>query len=117
MNEFDALFEKIGNGQIDNTLKISIADLLLAKIEEKKNDLGTWEKSLFAQAVSALSTNVGSDYQPTDSWLRLCLVSLEKAMVPKEARNEEYTQRNSEIESISYEMLKNAVKNIKGKLE
>ncbi len=37
MNEINALFEKIGNGQIDNALKISIAELLLAKIEEKKN--------------------------------------------------------------------------------
>lgn len=117
MTEIDTLFEKIGNGQIDNELRNSIADLLLAKIEEKKSDLGTWEKSLFGKAVSALFTNISSDFQPADSWLRLCLVSLEKALVPKNKRSEEYTTRNEEIDSITYEMLINAVKSIKVNLE
>ena len=116
MTQIDTLFERIGNGEIDNDIKKSIADLLLSKIEEKKNAMGTWEKSLFGESISALFTNINSEFQPTDSWLRLSLVSLEKALVPKEERNEEYTTRNEEIESITYEMLKNAVESIKVKL-
>jgi len=98
-------------------LEKSIADLLLEKIEEKKNDLGTWEKLLFGEAVSALFTNVNSEFQAPDAWLRLCLISLEKALIPKDERNEEYTTRNEEIESITYEMLKSAVESIKERLE
>ena len=66
MSEIDDLFERINSGPVDNNLRIAIADLLLKYIEQEKDSLGTWEKSLFAQSVSALSTNVSSKFQPTD---------------------------------------------------
>ena len=113
MSEIDNLFLRINDDPIDGNLRIDIADLLLKCIEEKKESLGVWEKSLFAQSVSCLNTNLGSNYQPTDSWLRLCLVSMEKALVPPEQRGETNTGRDQQVDSITFEMLHDAVNSLK----
>ncbi len=117
MSEIDELFEKVNEGPIDNDLRLSIADTISVHIDERKESLGSWEKSLFAQAISALAMNVGAKCQPTDSWLRLCLVALEKALVPKEERNEEYTKRDEQVEAITYGMLVDAIDELKKEIE
>jgi hypothetical protein len=113
MNEIDEIFEKMDSSQIDNEIRISIADLILKNIELKKESLGAWEKSFFAQSISNLATNITSSFQPTDSWLRLSLVNLEKALVPIEERNEEFAKRVNQVDSISYQMLVDATSSIK----
>jgi len=52
---------------------------------------------------------MGSSHQPTGSWLRLCLFNLEKALVPKEQRNENYTPRNRQLDALTFEQLKEAL--------
>ena len=113
MDKIDLLFQKINDGPIDADLRTEIADTILEFLEQKKDSMGTWEKSLFAQAIGNLSTNVNSAYQTTDSWLRLCLIALEKAIVPEDQRNEAYTNRTEQVDSITYELLEGFVNQIK----
>ena len=113
MDQIDQLFQRINKGPIDSDLRTEIADTILEFLGRKKESLGTWEKLLFAQAIAALSTNVNSAYQPADSWLRICLIALEKAMVPEDQRSEAYTNRDEQVDSITYEMLEGFVNQIK----
>jgi hypothetical protein len=45
--------------------------------------------------------------QPTTAWLRLCLIDLEKALTPKEERNDRYFRPGAEADAAdrSYEQL------------
>ncbi len=117
MSEIDNLFEKVNEGPISNELRLSIADTILAHIDKCKDSLGSWEKELFAQSLSALAMNISAKNEPTDSWLRLCLVALEKALVPKNERNEEYTKRDEQVESITYDMLVGAIDELKKEMK
>ena len=84
VNEF---YQKILEGPIDSNLRREILEEIVRCLELKRNTLGTWEKTLFAQALAYLSINAVSTYQRTSLWLRLCLVCLENAMVPRRELN------------------------------
>ena len=99
------MFEMLANDPDINKVRKSIADLIVEYLEEKKNSLGYWEKYDFAFAIIALKTNLGSKIIPTDIWLRLCLICLENAFIPKDKRNEEYTRKDNEIDALTYQQL------------
>ena len=105
MARVSEFFQRISEGKIDANLRIDILEEILGCLELKKDTMGTWEKTLFAQSLAYLSTNVASKSQSTSLWLRLCLVCLEKAMIPEKDRNEEYTDGSEVIESIDYGFL------------
>ena len=105
MARVSEFFQRISEGRIDANLRIDILEEILGCLELKKDTMGTWEKTLFAQSLAYLSTNVASKSQSTSLWLRLCLVCLEKAMIPEKDRNEEYTDGSEVIESIDYGFL------------
>ncbi len=105
MPHVNELYEKILAGPIDSNLRREILEEIVRCLELKKDTLGTWEKTLFAQSLAYLSINAASTYQPTSLWLRLCLVCLEKAMVPRRERNEDYTVDSETIDSMNYEFL------------
>lgn len=105
MNRVDELFEQVANGAIDLGLRIAILDEVVHCLESKKDELGTWEKSLFAHSLAYLAINSMSPNQPTSLWLRICLSSLEKAMVPKDERNDDYTVDTEATDSLTYEFL------------
>ncbi len=101
----EALYERIAKGPIDARLRTDILDEILRCVESRKNDLGIWEKELFAQSLACLATNVACPTQPTELWLRLSLVSLDKAMVPKQERNESYTVASDDVDCVDYHFL------------
>lgn len=113
MNRVEDLFEQIGHGPIDSNLRLAILDEIGRCLELKKDELGTWEKSLLAQSLAYLSINTASPNQPTSLWLRICLASLEKAMVPRNERNDNYTVDSEMTNSITYEFLKGEVANVR----
>ena len=63
MNQFDDCLQKVIWGKIDKALKNDVADKILELLEQEKASLGTREKTLFAQAITALSTSINSIYQ------------------------------------------------------
>ena len=113
MDQLDYWLQRIGEGRIDAALKNDIADKILELLEQKKDSLGTWEKILFAQAITELSININSIFKPTEAGLRRCLIALQKAMIPENERDESYAQRDDKGEPITYEMLVAAVEKIK----
>ncbi len=113
MDQIDDWLQRIGEGKIDGALKNEIADKIIELLEQKKNSLGTWEKILFAQAITDLSININSIYQPTEAGLRRCLMALQKSMIPEYERDESYAQRDDKGEPISYGVLIATVEKIK----
>ncbi len=113
MIQLDDLYERLKSGQIDIDLRNVIADRILEFIEEKKGSLGAWEKIHLGESISALGTTSGSDDQPTNTWLKLSLLSLEKAITPENERKEENIEMDENLEKITYEMLVGAIKELK----
>jgi hypothetical protein len=112
MQEIDVLLERINVDEVTPDLKRDIAQLIRNKIEEHRDSLGTWEKVYFAHSISALATNLNARFQPTDTWLRLCLVSLEKALIPIDERSPEANDPDPNVDIITYEMLVEAIESM-----
>jgi hypothetical protein len=90
----------------------AIVDLLLYHLHAAQHTLDDWQKVHFLNAISALALNVNSLQQPTVSWLRLCLVDLEKAITPQYQRSNDLPPRNIDLELITYERLMEALDSI-----
>ena len=116
MDQLDDWIRKTSEGKIDGALQNEIADQILELLERKKASLGTREKILFARAVTALSTSINSIYLPNATGLGRCLTALFEVMIPEDMLYESYAERDDEAKSISYEMLVNTVKILKGKV-
>ena len=116
MNQLDHCLQKLTWGKIDGALHNEVADKILELLEQEKASLGTREKTLFAQAIRALSTSINSVHQPNETALRRCLTDLQKAITPENEPDESYAQRDGESENDSYEMLVTTVKMIKGQI-
>lgn len=113
MKQLDDLHEKISNGQIDLDLRNAITDRIVEFIEQNKASLGMWEKFHLGQSISALGTTNSSDDQPLDTWFKLSLLSLEKAMVPEDERGKENEDIDEKVGSVTYEMLVGALNELK----
>ncbi len=85
----------------------------LELLEQKKDSLGTWEKILFAQAITELSLNINSLHQRTGAGLRRCLIALQKVMSTENEPDESYAQRDDDGELINYAMLVTAAEQLK----
>ena len=115
MNQLDDWLQKINEGEIDRALQNDISDKILELLEQKKTSLGTREKILFAEAVTALSTSVNSIHPPNETGLRRCLLILRIIVNPENETDETFSQRN-EAKQVSHEMLVTTVKIIKGEI-
>ncbi len=114
MDRLDDYLQRINEGRIDVALQNEIADRILELLEQEKASLGARKKTLFAQAITALSTSINSIYQPHETGLRRCLKDLQKAMTPENEPDKSYAEGGDESENISYAMLVTTVKLIKG---
>lgn len=102
----DSIFEKLATGVSAQEIRRDIAELIRNCLEQMRDSLGYWEKEHFLFAISALAWNRSPPQEePTDIWLRLCLVSLEKAFTPKDERGEEQGSNDAAIEDLTYEQL------------
>ena len=104
MQTFDSLYRQIQD--LDNipAFRVQLVELIFQHLHRLRDSLDDWEKDHFGYAIIALGLNVNSKQQPTDAWLRLCLVDLEKALTPKEQRDR-YFRPWADAEDRSYEQL------------
>ena len=116
MDRLDDWIQRISEGKINGALQKEIADKILELLEQKKASLGTREKILFAQAVTALSASIKSIHQPNEAGLRRCLIALGEVMIPEGVLEESYAERDEEAKQISHAMLVSTVKIIKGQI-
>jgi hypothetical protein len=116
MDQFDDWHQRISDGKVDSVLKNEIADKILQLLKQKKDSFGDWEKLYFSHAITALSINVNSIYQPTEAGLALCLNALQKAIIAELERNESHAKTDTGREFSSYAMLVATIENIKGQI-
>ncbi len=116
MNRLDDWLQRISEGKIDGALQNEMADKILELLAQEKASLGTRKKTLFAQAITALSTSTNSIYQPNETGLRRCLIALGEVMIPEDVLNESYAERDDEAKHMSYAMLVTTAKIIKGEI-
>ncbi len=116
MDRLDDWIQRISEGKIDGALQNEIADKILELLEQKKASLGTREKILLAQAVTAFSTSINSIHLPNEAGLRRCLIALVEVTMPEGVLEESYAERDDEAKHISYAMLVTTVKIIKGQI-
>ena len=116
LNQLDHCLQMIAWGKVDGALQNEIADKILELLEQEKASLGAQKKTLFAQAIRALSTSINSNYQPNETALKRSLTALQKAVTSKYEPGEPYAKRDDESENTSYEMLVTTVKMIKGQI-
>jgi hypothetical protein len=109
MREVNAILRRLDANEDIDGIRLDIATLIADQLRRKRESLGYWEKAHFANAIAALAWNINSRHQPTASRLRLCLVNLEKALLPADQRNENYTQKTNQRDALTYEQLMDAV--------
>lgn len=104
MPTVDSILQQLDENHRDiKEIRCAIADLIEHHLQALKSSLGYWEKAHFANAIASLAWNINSRHQA--AWLRLCLVNVEKALVPANQRNENYTPRDNQLEALTYEQL------------
>jgi hypothetical protein len=107
MQPFDSLFLQVNDLANISAFRVQLVLLIFQNLSPLRDSLDQWEKDHFGNAINSLALNVDSMRQPTNAWLRLCLIDLEKALTPKEQRNDRYFRPGAEAgaEDRSYEQL------------
>jgi hypothetical protein len=107
MQAFDSLFLQVNDLANISAFRIQLVLMIFQNLYPLRDSLDHWEKDHFGNAINSLALNVDSMRQPTNAWLRLCLIDLEKALTPKEERNDRYFRPGAEadVADRSYEQL------------
>jgi hypothetical protein len=107
MQPFDSLFLQANDLANISPFRVQLVLLIFQNLYPLRDSLDHWEKDHFGNAINSLALNVDSMRQPTNAWLRLCLIDLEKALTPKEERNDRYFRPGAEADAAdrSYEQL------------
>ena len=108
MSDIDSIFQKFDTNVPVSEIRQEIAALIADHMNQMRQSLGYWEKSHFLSAIAALAWNRPSQ-EPHSAWLRLCLVNIESALVPKDQRDENYGRKDPKIEALTYEQLVGAL--------
>lgn len=85
---------------------------MLDCLEANKDALDDWRKTHFSNAMGALALNIHSLQQPTNAWLRLCLVDLGNVCVPLTERDPDYRSTDPSLHDVTYEQLLGALDSI-----
>ena len=112
MKEIDAIFDKIDQEGDIREIRYAIADLIVNRLNKVRNSLGYWEKVHLASAIATLAQNINLPHQPTTFWLRVCLVNIEKALVPPNQRNENYVPKDRQLDSLTFDQLMSAINEV-----
>jgi hypothetical protein len=94
------------------SIRCEIIELLYIGLTAKEHSMDDWEKTHFSNAIGALSLNIHSPRQPTYSWLRLCLVDLERALAPAHLRIANYQSPDASMRDVKCELLMAAVESL-----
>jgi hypothetical protein len=107
MQAFDSLFLQVNDLANISAFRVQLVLMIFQNLYPLRDSLDHWEKDHFGNAINSLALNVDSMRQPTNAWLRLCLIDLEKALTPKGERNDRYFRPGAEADAAdrSYEQL------------
>lgn len=94
------------------SLRLEIVVIIRECLEARKDSFGDWEKTHFSNAIGALGLNIHSRQQPTIAWLRLCLLDLERAVLPVTQRDPKFRVPDPSLRELSYERMVGAIDSI-----
>ncbi len=115
MQNIESLLQQLDKDCDLAVMRNAIADLMIHHLEAMNHSLGYWETAHFANAIAALAMSMCQAHQPTTAWLRLCLVDLEKVLMPPNRRHEDSLLQDKQLESLTYEQLMATIKSIRAK--
>lgn len=113
MSEIDAILSLIDDNADLTEIRLRIADEIIRQLRGKRHALGYWEIAHFTNAIGSLSINLNAPAQPTAAWLKTCVIDLEKAMLPPDARDDAYIPRARTAEPLNYEQLMQAIQTVR----
>lgn len=105
----ESISQMINNRVNISDVRIAITNLIESCLEEVKSSLGYWEKECLAQSIASLNWNINSPPQGSYAWLKLCLVNLEKMLVPIDQRSSRCAIRDEHVNALSYEQFVNSI--------
>jgi len=105
----EILLHQLDNVQNVDVLRLAIVAHVHKRLHEQDGRLDDWETTHLANAIGALELNVNAVQQPTIAWLRLCLVDLQRALMPEADRHETVVLRSDDGVRITREQLIEAV--------
>lgn len=91
------------------SIRAAILKLLRERIGMRRNLLQERESEHFSNAITALTMNMHAPKQPSYSWLRLCLVDLEKAIASTILQDRNHHSPDTSASDAKYANLMNAV--------
>lgn len=109
MPSIDSIIQQLNDNHDIKQIRGAIAELIECHLVGLKDSLGYWEKAHLAHAIAALGQNIHLRHQPTSAWLQLCLIDIEKALIPANQRNESYAVQDGMLDALTYEQLIDAI--------
>lgn len=103
--DIKGLFSRLDRDSDIDAIRADIADAIAKRMNEHRDNFDYWAKLNFGYAIAALAWNVHSGDRQSTLWLRYSLVSLEKALVPPEARAKDSPPPDQQIEALTFEQL------------
>lgn len=80
METIDDLLRQLQEAHDLQSFRRSIITVMLTHLRALPTESKAWNKAHYANAIAALAMNINAIKQPTDAWLRLCLVDLQNAI-------------------------------------
>jgi len=115
VSDIDELFKMLDEKEQNvDQIRQDILNLILEQLTINSDGFGYWEKFHFANAIANLAHNLAYSNKDTTAWLRLCLVNIEKGLVPANRRSESGAGRNDEIDALTIDDLRVVVKKLGG---
>ena len=116
MDEIVDWRQRICEMKIDGALQTEIADKMLELLEQKRASLSAFEELLFGQAITGLSINICSKYQPTDAGLESCVTAMRKILALKMETAGSKAQSANTGDSYPYGVLITIIKRLKKRI-
>ena len=113
MDQHDDWCQRISDTINDGAEQNDITEKTLALIEQQKDSVSDGEQTLLSHVMSELSSNIHSVYQPTESGLDKCLVTLRKAMASRRESDSRFAQSNDVHVLLFYGLLIATIEKLK----
>jgi hypothetical protein len=115
MDSIKTIFDQLDQNCDLHIVRCAIADLITHHLLRTKSSNNALALAHFTNAVGSLTLNINSSRQPTKAGLSVCLLDLEKAIEAIDHQNGAYDLRVKRAESVTYDMLIEAVCGIRAK--
>ena len=109
MQSVEAILSQLANMKNLDAVRWAVVTLIREQLHNRRDALDGWETMHLANAINMLTMNVNALQQPTTAWLRLCLVDLQHALMPREERPSALPEHCVGDEQITHDHLTEAL--------